>query len=127
MRGRRSSDDLQYDPGIERIARANQKVVRLSKSIPPSVREQLSSPALTETETSTSPEATIMGDPAPRPKLGDYGFATHRGQLTHTFQPTNPVAFDIKTTTLNGLRDKQYDGTENMSLHEHLSRFAETC
>ena len=65
-----------------------------------------------------------MGDPTPRPKLRDYGLATDRGQLTHTFQPANPVAFDIKTTVLNGLRDKQYDGTENMSLHKHLSRFA---
>ena len=55
------------------------------------------------------------------------GLANHRGRLTHTFQPANPVAFDIKTTVLNGLRDKQYDGTENMSPHEHLSRFAESC
>jgi len=127
MRGRRSSDDLQYDPEIERTTRANRKIVRLSKSVPPSVQEQLLSPALTETETSTSPEASIMGDPAPIPKLGDYGLATHRGQLTHTFQLANLVAFDIKTTVLNGLRDKQYDGTENMSPYEHLSRFAETC
>ena len=68
-----------------------------------------------------------MGEPATRPKLGDYGLGNHRGHLTHTFRPANPAAFDIKSTVLNGLRDKQYDGTENMSLHEHLSRFAETC
>jgi len=48
-----------------------------------------------------------MGEPATRPKLGDYGLANHRGRLTHTFQPANHVAFDIKTTVLNGLRDKQ--------------------
>jgi len=53
--------------------------------------------------------------------------ANHRGHLTHTFRPTNPAAFDIKSIMLNGLRDKQFDGTENMSLHEHLSRFAKTC
>jgi len=68
-----------------------------------------------------------MGDPAPRPKLGDYGLATNRGQLTHTFWPANPAAFDIKSTVLNGLRDKQFDGTKAMNPHEHLSRFAETC
>jgi len=68
-----------------------------------------------------------MGDPAPRPKLQDYGLATHRGQLRHTFRPANPAAFDIKSTVLNGLRDKQFDGTEAKNPHEHLSRFAETC
>jgi len=68
-----------------------------------------------------------MAKPPTRPKLGDYGLANHRGHLTHTFRPGNPAALDIKSTVLNGLRDKQFDGTENMSLHEHLSRFAETC
>jgi len=37
-----------------------------------------------------------MGERVPRPKLGDYGLANHRGRLTHTFQPANHVAFDIK-------------------------------
>jgi len=68
-----------------------------------------------------------MGEPPTRPKLGDYGLANHLGHLTHTFRPANPAAFDIKSTVLNGLREKQFDGTENMSPHEHLSRFAETC
>ena len=70
-----------------------------------------------------------MGDHnlPPRPKLGDYGLANHRGRLTHTFQPANPVAFDIKTSVQNGLKDRQYDGTEATSPHEHLSHFAETC
>jgi len=126
MRGRQSKDDLQFDPEIERTARANRKAVRLSKSVPPEQREQIPSHAPSETEKSISPEPSIMGDPAPRPKLGDYGLATQRGQLTHTFQPVNPAAFDIKSTVLNGLRDKQFDGTEAMSPHEHLSRFYET-
>jgi len=38
--------------------------------------------------------------------LGDYGLATHRGLLTHIFQPANPVAFDIKTSVQNGLQEK---------------------
>jgi environmental stress-induced protein Ves len=59
--------------------------------------------------------------------LGDYGLATHHGRLTHTFQPANPVAFDIKTSVQNRLKEKQFDGTDIMSPHEHLSHFAETC
>jgi hypothetical protein len=48
-----------------------------------------------------------MGDPQPeRPKLGDYGLPNNRGRLTHTYQPTNPVAFDIKTFVQNGLKDR---------------------
>jgi len=83
MRGRQSKDDLQFDPEIERTARVNRKAVQLSKLIAPEQRGQTPSPALLVTEKPTSPEPSIMGDPAPRPKLGDYGLATHRGQLTH--------------------------------------------
>jgi len=69
----------------------------------------------------------MMGEPPARPKSGDYGLANHHGHLTHTFRRANSVAFDIKSNVLNGLRDKQYDGTKTMSPREHLSRFAETC
>ena len=129
MRGRRSSDDLQYDPEIERTARGNRKAVRLSKSVPPCAREQLPSPTLTEAETIFSPKASTVGDvdPPPRPKLGDYGLATNHGHLTHVFRPANPVAFDTKASVQNGLKERQVDGTETIIPHEHLSHFAETC
>jgi hypothetical protein len=123
MRGKQSSDDLEYDPEIERTARALWKVVqlqRLSQSIPSSARV----PIPIEAETSSSPKSTTLPE---RPKLGDYSLANNRGRLTHTFQPANPVAFDIKTSVQNGLKDRQYDGTEAMSPHEHLSRFAKKC
>jgi len=68
-----------------------------------------------------------MAEPPARPKLGDYGLANHRGHLTHTFRPVNPSSFDIQSTVLNGLRDKQFDGTKTMSPHEQLSHFAKTC
>jgi len=86
MRGRRSSDDLQYDPEIERTARANRKAARLSKSVPPSAREQI--PVFTEAETNSSPKTSLMGDHIVplRSMLGDYGLANNRGRLTHTFQ-----------------------------------------
>jgi len=129
MRGRQSSGDLHYDPEIERTARANRKAVRLSKSVPPSARVQIPVPTFTESETNLSPTSRTMGDadPAPRPKLGDYGLATNRGRLTHVFRPANPVAFDIKASAQNGLKERQFDGTETISPHEHLSHFAETC
>jgi len=139
MRGRECSVDLQFNPEIERTARANRKVVRLSKSVPPSAQTRSTSPTPSEPESipspksSTmgelipSPKSSIMGDQLPRPKLGDYGLANHCCRLTHVFQAANPVAFDIKTSVLNGLMDKQFDGTDSMSPHEQLSHFAETC
>jgi hypothetical protein len=78
-------------------------------------------------ETITSPKSITMGEPQPRPKLGDYGLANHRGHLTHTFQPANPVVFDIKTSVQNRLKERQFDGTDVVSPHEHLNHFAETC
>ncbi|XP_039688632.1 uncharacterized protein [Medicago truncatula] len=68
-----------------------------------------------------------VNPPAARPKLGDYGLANHRGRLTHVFRPANPVTFDIKASVQNGLKERQFDGTETISPHEHLSHFAETC
>jgi len=73
MRGRTSKDNLQFDPEIERTARVNWKVVWLSKSVPPSARERIPSPAPSETEKSNSPESSIMVELPARPKLGDYG------------------------------------------------------
>jgi len=68
------------------------------------------------------------GNPPPaRPMMGDYGLAANRGHLTHVFQQANPVAFDIKTSVQQGLKENQYDGRDTMSPHEHLSHFYETC
>ena len=60
-----------------------------------------------------SPKTSTMGDvgPPPRPKLGDYGLATNLGRLTHVFRPANPIAFDIKASVQNGLKERQFDGT----------------
>jgi len=79
MRGRQSKNDLQFDPEIERTARANQRAFRLSKSVPLERREQISNPTPSVTTKPVSPEPSIMGDAPPRPKLGDYGLATHWG------------------------------------------------
>jgi len=45
MRGRGRSVDLLFDPDIERTARANQKVIRLSNYVPPGPRTRYTSPS----------------------------------------------------------------------------------
>ncbi|KEH25741.1 hypothetical protein MTR_6g033930 [Medicago truncatula] len=45
----------------------------------------------------------------------------NRGHHTNVFQPANPVALDIKTSVYNGLKERQYDGSDDMSPHEHLT------
>jgi len=129
IRGRGRFVDLLFDPEIERTGRANRKVVRLSKSVPPSPRSRYTSLTPSEPEYISSPKTSTMGDvdPPPKPKLGDYALANNRGRLTLVFQPANPVAFDIKTSVQNGIKDRQFDGSDNMSPHEHLSHFIETC
>ncbi|KEH16930.1 hypothetical protein MTR_0065s0130 [Medicago truncatula] len=106
--GRRIGNDLEYDPEIERTARANRKVVRLlrlSQSVPSNACTQIPVPTLTEAETTTSPKSITMGDVdphPPRPKLGDYGLANHRGHLTHTFQPLiRSTLFSFEKVILN--------------------------
>ena len=71
-----------------------------------------------------------MGEPPPpphRPMMRDYGLVANRDHLTHVFQPANPVAFYIKTSAKNGLKENQYDGRDTMSPHERLSHFYKTC
>jgi hypothetical protein len=70
-----------------------------------------------------------MGEPPPqqqRPMMGDYGLDANRGHLTHVFQSANPVAFDIKSSVQQNLKENQYDGRDDRSPHEHLSHFHET-
>ena len=53
--------------------------------------------------------------------------AANHGHFTHVFQPANLVAFVIKTSVQNGLKENHYDGRDTMSPHEHLSQFYKTC
>jgi len=71
--------DILFDLEIERTTRANQKAVRLSKSVPPVPRTRYISPTPSEPESIISPKSNTMGDvdPPPRPKLGDYGLGTY--------------------------------------------------
>jgi len=120
MQGRRGSGELLFDPEIEKTAKANRKAVRLSRSVPPTPRPRYTSPTPSELESIPSPKSDIMGDndpppPPPRPMMGDYGLDANRGHLTHVFQPANPVAFDIKSSVQQNLRENQFDGCDDKS------------
>jgi len=67
-----------------------------------------------------------MTDSPLRHMIEDYGLSTNRSQFTHIFQPANLVAFDIKTSVQQGLKENQYEGRDAQFTHEHLSRFYET-
>jgi hypothetical protein len=112
-----------YNPEIERTARANRKAVRLARAAEGTTRE--SSPLDIHP---TEPEPIAMGEQQPpRPMMGDYGLDANRGHLTHVFQPAYPVAFDIKSSVQQNLKENQYNGRDDRSPHEHLSHFHETC
>ncbi|MCI86213.1 putative transmembrane protein, partial [Trifolium medium] len=55
-----------------------------------------------------------MGEnpPPPRRTLGDYGQRGNGAVANLGFQPTNPVAFDIKNYVLSALKENQYSGAE---------------
>ncbi|MCI36462.1 hypothetical protein A2U01_0057685, partial [Trifolium medium] len=97
-----SSGSLQFDPEIERTARANRKAVRLARETARlAALEQL----ISEEETSEE-ELHEMADnvhnppppPPPRRTLGDYGQRNDGEVANQGFQPANPVTFDIKNT-----------------------------
>jgi len=130
MQGRRGAGEFLFDPEIEKTAKANRKVVRLSHSIPPTPIPRYISPTPFEPESVPSPKSNIMGDaypPPARPMMGDYGLDANRGHLTHVFQPANPVAFDIKSSVQPNLKENQFDGRDDKSPHEHPSHFHKTC
>ena len=112
-----------YDPEIEKITKANRKAAQLARSAEPSFRTPHTNPTLFEPKTITTP-VIKMGDvdPPPRPLMGDYGMAANHGHHTHVFEPTNPIAFEIKTSVHNGLKENQYERRDIMIPHEHHIR-----
>ena len=59
--------------------------------------------------------------------MGDYYNITDTSQTSQGFQTANPMTFDIKSSILSGLIDKQFDGKTIKNPYEHLIRFYETC
>ncbi|MCI58318.1 hypothetical protein A2U01_0079572, partial [Trifolium medium] len=91
-------------PEIEKTAKANRKAARLAREAARLVgatheisEEEVSSPYTSDDETSNMAEA----NPPPRRTLGDYG-QRNNGELANlSFQPANPVSFEIKNSVLS--------------------------
>ncbi|MCI53992.1 hypothetical protein A2U01_0075239, partial [Trifolium medium] len=61
--------------------------------------------------------------PPHRRTLGDYG-QRNNGEIANLrFQPANAVAFDIKNSMLNALKENQYSGAESQCPNLHLAHF----
>jgi len=67
-----------------------------------------------------------MGEPERIP-LGDYMRLDNIIEVTHGFQPANPIRFDIKHSFLFALRDNQFRGSETEDGIVHLNHFSEAC
>ncbi|MCI14706.1 putative athila retroelement ORF1 protein, partial [Trifolium medium] len=129
-----SSEQLEFDPEIERTARANRKAVRLAKEAARLARleqetleEEEASSYDSEEEHIEMAEANPPLPPPPRRTLGDYGQRNADQIANLGFQPANPVAFDIKNTVLSALKEEQYSGAESQCPNLHLSHFYEAC
>lgn len=121
MRGTVPPGELIHIPEVERFFRARRKAARLA-------REAQQQQGVIQNQVHEAEMGENLPPPPPpgRPRMGDYGLAHNRGQLTHIFHPANPVAFDIKNSVLQGLRENRYEGRDTQCPHEHLSRFYET-
>ncbi|PNX62522.1 hypothetical protein L195_g061186, partial [Trifolium pratense] len=105
--------ELQFDPEIEKTARANRKAAReaqASKGKAPSTAapdgEEESSAAM---DVEQDPPLIVPPLPPPqRRTLGDYGRRDNDALANQGFQPANPVSFDIKNTVLSALKENPY-------------------
>ncbi|GAU39222.1 hypothetical protein TSUD_396690 [Trifolium subterraneum] len=62
-----------------------------------------------------------LPQPPPRRTLGDYGRGTNGGQEFRGFQTANPVAFEIKNSILNALKENKFSGNDVECPYLHLS------
>ncbi|PNY05114.1 hypothetical protein L195_g001553 [Trifolium pratense] len=119
MQGKGTTEDLTFDPEIERTLRAKKKVVRLAQA---SIYEE-------EKETLDDKSMVEHNPPPPSPQrrtMGEYCRKIDMEQISLGFRLANPVNFDIKSIILACLRENQFDGRANRNPWDHLSRFSET-
>ncbi|PNX61337.1 putative athila retroelement ORF1 protein, partial [Trifolium pratense] len=122
---RTGTADLQYDPEIEKTARANRKAVREAQRAATregnnNITEELEA---ADFEMDDPVEANPPPPPPPpqRRTLGDYGRRDNDVLANQGFQPANPVSFDIKNTVLSALKENPYSGAEAQCSNLHLS------
>jgi hypothetical protein len=121
-------EELQYDPEIEKIAKAFKKKARVEREVAlaATITHGLSDGEINFFDS----EYEIMGDvnpPPPERTLNDYEQRNNGGNANLGFQPINPVSFDIKNTILNVLKENQYSGAETQCPNLHLEHFYEAC
>ncbi|MCH92537.1 putative athila retroelement ORF1 protein, partial [Trifolium medium] len=124
-----SSRSLQYDPEIERTARANRKAEKLAKEAARLARleQEEAEASFYNSEEEHIEMAEANPPPPPRRTIGDYGQRNNGEVANQDFQPTNPVTFDIKNTVLTALKENQYSVSESQCPNLHLSHFYEAC
>ncbi|MCH83187.1 nucleobase-ascorbate transporter 11-like, partial [Trifolium medium] len=125
--------ELQFDPEIEKTARANRKAAK--EALLASRLEATSSGTQICQEQNFSnmeeeQEVLVHEQPPPSPPrrtLGDYGRRDNGALANQGFQPANPVSFDIKNTVLSALKENLYSGSESQCPNLHLSHFYKAC
>ncbi|CAJ2661901.1 unnamed protein product [Trifolium pratense] len=124
---RTGPQELQFDPEIEKTARAIRKATREAQA-------SRGTALLRDTPDCQGQNSATMEDeqvpPVPQPPrrtLGDYGRRDNDALANQGFQPANPVSFDIKNTVLSALKENPYSGSEAQCPNLHLSHFYEAC
>ncbi|CAJ2636695.1 unnamed protein product [Trifolium pratense] len=119
--------ELQFDPEIEKTARAIRKATREAQASRGTALLR-DTPDCQERTAATMEEEQVPPVPQPpRRTLGDYGRRDNDALANQGFQPANPVSFDIKNTVLSALKENPYSGSEAQCPNLHLSHFYEAC
>ncbi|CAJ2659226.1 unnamed protein product [Trifolium pratense] len=124
---RTGPQQLQFDPEIEKTARAIRKATREAQALRGTALLRDTPDCQGRTAATMEEEQVPPVPQPPRRTLGDYGRRDNDALANQGFQPANPVSFDIKNTVLSALKENPYSGSEAQCPNLHLSHFYEAC
>ncbi|CAJ2653731.1 unnamed protein product [Trifolium pratense] len=124
---RTGPQELQFDPEIEKTARAIRKATREAQASRGTALLRDTPDCQGRTAATMEEEQVPPVPQPPRRTLGDYGRRDNDALANQGFQPANPVSFDIKNTVLSALKENPYSGSEAQCPNLHLSHFYEAC
>ncbi|CAJ2653497.1 unnamed protein product [Trifolium pratense] len=124
---RTGPQELQFDPEIEKTARAIRKATREAQASRGTALLRDTPDCQGRTAATMEEEQVPPGPQPPRRTLGDYGRRDNDALANQGFQPANHVSFDIKNTVLSALKENPYSGSEAQCPNLHLSHFYEAC
>ncbi|CAJ2638252.1 unnamed protein product [Trifolium pratense] len=124
---RTGPQELQFDPEIEKTARAIRKATREAQASRGTALLRDTPDCQGRTAETMEEEQVPPVPQPPRRTLGDYGRRDNDALANQGFQPANPVSFDIKNTVLSALKENPYSGSEAQCPNLHLSHFYEAC